>query len=221
MRTAAPPSVPAAEAAPAIPARRLPHRHARHRPRSLGDGHPVDEHRRLRCLSGLFEPGRYGMEGAATSCLGVQLIFDGKMRGLFSFLFGASTLLVIERAEASGQSPAKIHYMRMLWLLVFGLLHFYFIWFGDILSLYAMCGLILFFFRKFSVKGLLIWGTIFVLVQTLMMIGLSALAFYISDPRPAGRERGDRREWRECRRAAPLADSISSKLAPSRPWLGS
>ena len=31
------------------------------------------------------------------------------------------------------QSPATVHYRRMVWLLVFGLIHFYFIWFGDIL----------------------------------------------------------------------------------------
>ena len=59
---------------------------------------------------------------------------DGKMRGLFSFLFGASTLLVIERAaggrRVAGTGPL---HARMIWLLVFGLIHFYFIWFGDIL----------------------------------------------------------------------------------------
>jgi len=37
----------------------------------------------------------------------VQLHFiDGRMRGLFSFLFGASMLLVIERAEAKGAPSA-------------------------------------------------------------------------------------------------------------------
>src|SRR3546814_1191696 len=31
------------------------------------------------------------------------LLLDGKLRGLFSILFGASMLLIIDRAEASGQ----------------------------------------------------------------------------------------------------------------------
>ena len=35
------------------------------------------------------------------------LIFDGKMRGLFSILFGASTLLVIERASASSRAAVS------------------------------------------------------------------------------------------------------------------
>src|SRR5687767_15691319 len=55
------------------------------------------------------------------------VFIDGKMRGLFSFLFGASMLLVIERTEAGGRSAASVHYRRMIWLLVFGLIHFYFI----------------------------------------------------------------------------------------------
>src|SRR5258706_76813 len=83
------------------------------------------------------------------------ILIDGKMRGLFSFLFGASLLLVVERAEASGRNPALVHYSRMFWLLVFGLLHFYLIWWGDILSLYAPIGMIAFLFRRFEVRQLL------------------------------------------------------------------
>ena len=41
-------------------------------------------------------------------------------------------------------------------------LHFYFIWFGDILAAYALIGLILFFFRNLSVRALVIWGVVFV-----------------------------------------------------------
>lgn len=89
------------------------------------------------------------------------VFIDAKMRGLFSIMFGASTLLVVQSAEASQQSPARAHYLRMLWLAVFGLAHFYLIWFGDILFLYAVCGLLLFFFRNRSVKALLIWAIAF------------------------------------------------------------
>ncbi|WP_447750783.1 DUF418 domain-containing protein [Sphingopyxis fribergensis] len=92
------------------------------------------------------------------------VFIDSKMRGLFSMLFGASTLLVIESAAASGRSAARAHYSRMLWLAIFGLVHFYFIWFGDILFLYAVCGLLLFAFRNLSVKALVIWATAFLIV---------------------------------------------------------
>ena len=89
---------------------------------------------------------------------------DSKMRGLFSMLFGASTLLVIESAAANGRSAARAHYSRMLWLGIFGLIHFYFIWFGDILFLYAICGLLLFAFRNLSVRALLVWAGAFLVV---------------------------------------------------------
>lgn len=96
---------------------------------------------------------------------------DSKMRGLFSMLFGASTLLVIESAAASGRSAASAHYSRMVWLAIFGLIHFYFVWFGDILFLYAVCGLLLFAFRNLSVRPLLIWAGAF------LVVGIGFLGF--------------------------------------------
>jgi uncharacterized protein len=120
-----------------------------------------------------WNPTAYGLESQADlgSWLFNFIFVDGKMRGLFSFLFGASTLLVIQQARATGESPAKIHYARMFWLLIFGLMHFYFIWFGDILVLYAATGLILFFFRNLSVRTLVVWGVALLLVQCTLVAG--------------------------------------------------
>ena len=89
---------------------------------------------------------------------------DSKMRGMFSLLFGASTLLVIDSAAMAGRNSAGAHYSRMFWLALFGLAHFYLIWFGDILFLYAVCGLLLFLFRNLSVKALLLWSLPFFLI---------------------------------------------------------
>ncbi|RYD59872.1 MAG: DUF418 domain-containing protein [Sphingomonadales bacterium] len=98
--------------------------------------------------------------------LGVWLtnfvLFDGKMRALFSFLFGASMLLVIERAEASGRDPARVHYLRMLWLLAFGLAHLWLIWDGDILAQYAVIGMIAFAARDLPVVRLVTLGAMLV-----------------------------------------------------------
>lgn len=66
---------------------------------------------------------------------------DGKMRGLFTLLFGAGMYLFMERAWARGSS-AKLQAWRLLILFVFGYAHFLFIWVGDILALYAMMGLL-------------------------------------------------------------------------------
>ena len=69
------------------------------------------------------------------------VLIDGKMRSLFSMLFGASMLLVIERAEGAGERGWSVHFRRMGVLALFGLFHFYVIWFGDILFVYAITGM--------------------------------------------------------------------------------
>lgn len=127
-----------------------------------------------------MNPLAYGLESQAdlASWLVGFILVDGKMRGFFSFMFGASTLLVIESAEAAGRSPARAHYARMGWLLVFGLLHFYLIWFGDILAAYALCGLILYAFRNLSVGALIAWGVALVVLQ-LALFGLMSLSIFM------------------------------------------
>lgn len=126
---------------------------------------------------------------------------DGKMRGLFSFLFGASMLLVIERATAKGESPAAIHYRRMVWLLVFGALHFYLIWWGDILFLYAAIGMIAFAFRNLGTRALVGWGIGLIVVQfvlfALLTAGAAALSQAAAQP-GAGAE--ELRAWSDMQR---------------------
>ncbi|MEQ1687513.1 MAG: DUF418 domain-containing protein [Sphingopyxis sp.] len=97
------------------------------------------------------------------------VLIDSKMRGLFSMLFGASTLLVIQSAAAAGRSPARTHFARMAVLALFGLLHYYLIWSGDILFLYAAVGLLLYLFRDLAVRPLVIWGTGLIAMNTLLM----------------------------------------------------
>ena len=127
-------------------------------------------------MSAYMNPLAFGSEAAidyAAYAFNFVLI-DGKMRGLFSFLFGASMLLVIDRAVAKGESAAGVHYRRMLVLLLFGAIHFYLIWFGDILFGYAMIGMVAYFFRKLSPRTLIFIGVALVLIEFLMMAGMAA-----------------------------------------------
>ena len=98
------------------------------------------------------------------------ILVDGKMRGLFSFLFGASMMLIIEQARAKGEAEERIHYRRMFWLLAFGLVHLYLIWFGDILVGYALVGMIAFLFRNLSGRGLICWAVALLIVQLLIFV---------------------------------------------------
>jgi uncharacterized protein len=129
-----------------------------------------------------------GWHGADLATWAVNFIlFDGRMRGLFSFLFGASMLLVIERAGASGRSPAEVHYRRMAWLLVFGLAHLFLIWHGDILAHYALIGMIAYAMRHLPVPRLLVMGTMLTLLGAVLFatIPLSILQLHAS-PTGAG-----------------------------------
>lgn len=69
------------------------------------------------------------------------VLFEGKMRALFTLLFGASLLLFIEAAERRGTPGGRVQARRLLWLALFGYAHYLLLWWGDILFPYAVCGL--------------------------------------------------------------------------------
>ncbi len=99
----------------------------------------------------------------------IEGILEGSMRGLFSMLFGAGMILFISRLEKkdNGMIPAEIYFRRQIWLLVFGLINTYILlWFWDILFMYAVCGMLLFVFRRMPAKGLFIAAGICLLLAT-------------------------------------------------------
>jgi uncharacterized protein len=92
-----------------------------------------------------------------------HLLFEGKMRGLFSMVFGAGVIVLTTRLERRGASSADIYYRRLLWLLLFGILHAYLLWLGEILYPYALCGLALYPFRNMRPRSLIIISAVFIL----------------------------------------------------------
>jgi uncharacterized protein len=85
------------------------------------------------------------------------VVFDLKMMGLFSMLFGAGVLLYAGKRTHSGTPPTALWFRRMFVLLAIGLVHAYLIWAGDILVPYALCGiLLLWWMRNRSARTLLI-----------------------------------------------------------------
>ncbi len=133
-------------------------------------------------------PLAYGGETAAErgAWFVSYVLLDGKMRGFFSLLFGASMMLIIDSADAKGESAAKVHYSRMVWLALFGLAHYFFIWFGDILFLYAVAGSLAFLFRKWEPRRLIKWALIIfgihLLLFGLQFIGLQVMQFFATQP---------------------------------------
>ena len=88
---------------------------------------------------------------------GIKLLFfEGKMRALFSMLFGVSLLLFIDRASHAGRDGVALQVRRLCWLALFGYLHFLLLWSGDILFIYAVSGLAALVFRRASPKSMIV-----------------------------------------------------------------
>ena len=122
-----------------------------------------------------YNPTAYGdLEGANLYVwLGGRLLADQKFMTIFSMLFGAGIVLMTARAEARGES-GRVHYRRMGWLGLIGLLHAHLLWFGDILFLYAVCGMLVYPLRRQSAGRLLAIGTATVAVASVIFAGLQA-----------------------------------------------
>lgn len=107
-----------------------------------------------------IDPTYYGgHEGANLWVWAVNYVLaDGKMRGLFTMLFGASMLLIADRAEGRLPGPVSTHYRRMAWLFVIGMAHAYLLFFGDILVTYAIAGAIVFLVRRWGPRTLILAG---------------------------------------------------------------
>ena len=122
-----------------------------------------------------YNPTAYGdLEGANLYVwLGGRLLADQKFMTIFSMLFGAGIVLMTTRAEARGETH-RVHYRRMGWLALIGLLHAHLLWAGDILFLYAVCGMLVYPFRGLSPGRLLVVGTATVAVASAIFAGLQA-----------------------------------------------
>jgi uncharacterized protein len=113
----------------------------------------------------LPDPARAALPSARFDALALQameLLVNIKFITLFSLLFGLGFSLQMERAQAGGGLARFVR--RLLILLVIGLLHSWFVWWGDILLTYAVVGLLLVCFRHAPDWMLLACGLAFALV---------------------------------------------------------
>lgn len=115
------------------------------------------------------------------------VLIDGKMRGLFTLLFGAGLYLFLEKAWERG-SGRGLQARRLAFLLLFGLIHFFFIWKGDILTGYAMCGFAALLFVGMKPRGQLIVGLIGYFVGAIAFTAMFAGMFAFDRMVPANEE---------------------------------
>lgn len=99
----------------------------------------------------------------------VAFLFTAKSYSLFSLLFGLGFAIQMERAEGRGQDFDAFFRRRCVILFLFGVAHAVFLFEGDILTLYAILGIVLLGFRERSQATVVRWA-----------VGLLALAVVMS-----------------------------------------
>lgn len=71
----------------------------------------------------------------------VKVFIEGKLYKLFALLFGMGFAVMLLRAQEQGRAFAALFTRRMAALFLFGVLHLFLLWNGDILHDYAVGGL--------------------------------------------------------------------------------
>lgn len=107
-----------------------------------------------------WSPYKYGFSDSTDESVRFWVYFlaQGKFFSMFTLLFGVGFYIFLERLECKGLGlkALDIYARRLLWLFVFGVIHAYLIWDGDVLYHYAICGFFLFPFRSFKIKQLIL-----------------------------------------------------------------
>jgi uncharacterized protein len=101
----------------------------------------------------------------------VYILVQGKFITLFSFLFGLGFAVQMDRARQRGQS-VSFYPRRLFILLLFGLIHSWFIWWGDILVGYALTGFLLLLFRNAKQRTIALWAIALFSVPLIHQIGV-------------------------------------------------
>lgn len=108
------------------------------------------------------------------------VLIDGKMRGLFTLLFGAGLYLFMERAWARG-ATRKLQAWRLVVLMVFGMFHYYLIWPGDILFFYAVFGLAALPLMRMTASRQLTLGLVTYVLGALFYLVVMSMPWAIAD----------------------------------------
>ncbi|MCM3440627.1 DUF418 domain-containing protein [Metabacillus halosaccharovorans] len=82
-----------------------------------------------------------------------QTFIQMKFYPIFSLLFGLSFYLFLSKGF-----HVILYTRRMIILFLIGLIHLIFVWYGDILHVYALTSILLLLFYQVSSKSILYWG---------------------------------------------------------------
>jgi uncharacterized protein len=117
----------------------------------------------------------------------IDFFIQGKFITLFAFMFGIGFAIQMERADRAGVESLAFYVRRLTVLLLFGLIHFVFVWWGDILAGYAVMGFFLPFFRHRPQPALLAWAIVlyaYPFVLAMFMFTARSLGADVPSPPP-------------------------------------
>lgn len=120
-------------------------------------------------------PAAWGLNGLADRLAWAIsfVLVDGKMRGLFALLYGAGLAMMLAKARQAGEDGWQKAVIRSFWLGMFGLAHYVLLWWGDILSSYAIIGLLaLWLMREQNITRMFVAAGLVFAVHFLILAGL-------------------------------------------------
>lgn len=106
----------------------------------------------------------------------IDIFFQASFYPLFSMLFGYGLVLLKDRAERKGVPFYPLVSRRLALLLLFGCVHAWLIWHGDILFNYALFGFIFLLFIQLSGRRMVVVGSLFYLLPNIFFIILLFLS---------------------------------------------
>lgn len=124
------------------------------------------------------------------------VLCEMKMMSIFSMLFGAGIAMLTHRAGVvrvherleRPRGFKAVFYRRMGFLMLAGIAHAWLLWFGDILFVYSICGMILYGLRNLSPRTLLVVGSLFMLVVIPIMVAMGGFYWFLERELVAIRE---------------------------------
>lgn len=122
-------------------------------------------------IDGMTDRSMPGLVDRAAALV-TEVLFQAKSYVVFSFLFGYSLSILLERVAARGRSQTRVYAQRLGALLVIGLAHALLLFVGDILVLYAVLGTSLLVLRRRSDRTLLTVAGLLLALQTVLLVGL-------------------------------------------------
>src|SRR5438105_14861004 len=120
-----------------------------------------------------------------------HVLADQKFMTIFAMLFGAGIVLMTGRREKAALGTAAVHYRRMGALALFGMLHAYLLWYGDILFSYALCGMLVYPLRRLRPWLQLLLGFVGIAGPSLFLLLLGLLLALVAASPPVSDDVGE------------------------------